>query len=101
MKELGKKMGLQVKKDGCGDLVIEGTDGNVHEDAGGYSLYLSFEHGKSLEAAVRKLAKIGAERRQSGDFEVVIFIPKKLALKRHKLLKKLLNPRRGTLRSAA
>ncbi len=73
LERLAEVMKVRVRKDACGDQVILGERGNVHEDGAGYSVALMFLHGKSLRVGLGKLAGLGTVR-QRGDTEAVMHV---------------------------
>lgn len=92
MKELAVLLNTNLKTDECGDQIIIGTNGNIHADGNGYSLYLSFKSSRKQNRALIALKSIGMLK-QCGDREFVIQIKNRPEKGHITLLREHLKPR--------
>ncbi len=69
---------LKVVRDDCNDQVIQGKRGNIHQDAGGISVYVANKSMRGMKVCDDAFLKF-AKKTQNADIEAVYFCdPSKL-----------------------
>src|SRR5260370_41843258 len=99
-------MRTRLGRDECGDQVILGTRGNIHEGtlggATGYYISLIFPTVRKVRIELRKCLALDDRTTVitlEGDTEAVIFIPRDLALEHPHMFRESIKARRSRLLS--